>query len=137
MARRISMEPLPFPTHEKTLVIRPEYLNHVGTVFGGFLMQWADDMAYNAASLAFPGAAFVTRRFESFDFTSPMRSGDILKVFSQVARRGITSCTVNVWGGDARAGREVFRTAAVMVHVDSGGRKQPLDPRPGAEAGCS
>ncbi len=131
------MGPLLFPTHEKTLVIRPEYLNHVGTVFGGFLMQWADDMAYNAASLAFPGAAFVTRRFESFDFTSPMRNGDILKVYSQVARQGITSCTVNVWGVDARAGREVFRTAAVMVHVDAQGKKQPLDPGPGTEAGCA
>jgi acyl-CoA hydrolase len=123
------MEPLKtplFPSHEKTLVIRPEYLNHVGTVFGGFLMQWADDMAYNAASLAFPGAAFVTRRFESFDFTSPMRNGDILKVFSQVTHKGLTSCTVKVWGGDARQGREVFRTSAVMVNVDAAGKKQPL-----------
>src|SRR5687767_13395393 len=38
------------PTHEKTLLIRPEYLNHIQTVFGGYMMQWADDMAFNAAS---------------------------------------------------------------------------------------
>jgi acyl-CoA hydrolase len=123
------MEPLNtplFPSHEKTLVIRPEYLNHVGTVFGGSLMQWADDMAYNAASLAFPEASFVTRRFESFDFTSPMRNGDILKVFSQVIHKGFTSCMVKVWGVDARQGREVFRTSAVMVNVDAAGKKQPL-----------
>ena len=40
--------------HEKTLTIRPEFLNHAGTLFGGYMMQWADDMAYNAASLALP-----------------------------------------------------------------------------------
>ena len=40
--------------HEKTLLIRPEYLNHGGTLFGGYMMLWADEMAYNAASLTFP-----------------------------------------------------------------------------------
>ena len=47
--------------HEKTLLIRSEFLNHYGTLFGGYMMHWADDMAYNAASLAYPGASFVTK----------------------------------------------------------------------------
>ncbi len=29
-------------THEKTKLIRPEHLNHVGTLFGGYMMQWSD-----------------------------------------------------------------------------------------------
>lgn len=115
-----------YPVHEKTLVIRPEFLNHVGTVFGGYMMQWADDMAYNAASLAFPSAAFVTRRFESFDFTLPMRNGDILKVYSRVAGIGSTSCAVEVWGCNARNAEVVFRTKAVMVNVSASGVKQPI-----------
>src|SRR6266436_1965937 len=53
-------EPGTFPTHEKTLLIRTEFLSQRGTVFGGYMMQWADDMAANAASLTFPKAAFVT-----------------------------------------------------------------------------
>lgn len=68
--------------HESTLLIRPEFLNHGGTVFGGYMMQWADDMAYNAASLAYPHANFVTRLFGQFDFKSPARVGDIIKVIS-------------------------------------------------------
>ena len=40
-----------FAVHEKTPLIRPEHLNHRGTVFGGCMMKWADDMAFNAAPL--------------------------------------------------------------------------------------
>jgi ribose 5-phosphate isomerase B len=115
-----------FQTHENTLLIRPEHLNHVNTVFGGYMMQWADEMAFNAASLTFRESAFVTRRFESFDFTSPVRSGDIIKVFARVERRGETSCQVTVWCSNARTDTEVFRTVAVMVNVDASGKKQPI-----------
>ena len=114
------------PTHEKTLLIRPEFLNHIQTVFGGYMMQWADDMAFNAASLAFPRAAFVTRRFDCFDFTSPVRSGDIIKVYARVARLGTTSCEVDVWCVNARNRAEVFRTSAVMVNVNQSGKKEPI-----------
>lgn len=118
--------PADYSIHEKTLVIRPEFLNHIGTAFGGYLMLWADDMAYNAASLTFPDAAFVTRRFESFDFTAPVRNGDIIKIFAQVKKIGITSCQVTVWCENARDGREVFRTTAVMVNVGVDGQKRPI-----------
>ncbi len=117
---------MPTPaTHESTHLIRPEFLNHAGTLFGGYMMQWADDMAYNAASLAYPGADFVTRMFERFDFTRPVSAGDIVKVYSRVEEEGVTSCTVAVWGVDAREGREVFRTHAIMVNVKAG-RKTPI-----------
>jgi acyl-CoA hydrolase len=111
--------------HEKTLLIRPEYLNHSGTLFGGYLMQWADDMAYDAASLAFPEANFVTKLFGQFDFTAPVGSGDIIKIFSQVESAGTTSCKIQVWAINARTQAQVFRTFAVMVNVE-GGRKVPL-----------
>ena len=113
--------------HEKTQLIRPEFLNHGGTLYGGYMMQWADDMAYNAASLAFPNAIFVTKLFGQFDFTSPAGAGDIIKIYSQVDSVGTTSCKVQVWGVNARDGTEVFRTFAVMVNVKDG-RKTPLLP---------
>src|SRR5690349_5386908 len=112
--------------HEKTLLIRPEFLNHGGTLFGGYMMQWADDMAYNAASLAFPSAGFVTKLFGQFDFKSPVRGGDIIKIYSEVESRGATSCKILVWAVNARTGIEVFRTFAVMVNVRDG-RKVSLD----------
>ena len=115
--------------HESTLLIRPEFLNHGGTVFGGYMMQWADDMAYNAASLAYPHANFVTRLFGQFDFKSPARVGDIIKVISEVEGTGTTSCKIAVWAVNARDGVEIFRTFAVMVNVRDG-RKTPLQPSP-------
>ena len=115
--------------HESTLLIRPEFLNHGGTVFGGYMMQWADDMAYNAASLAYPHANFVTRLFGQFDFKSPARVGDIIKVISEVESTGTTSCKIAVWAVNARDAVEIFRTFAVMVNVRDG-RKTPLQPSP-------
>jgi acyl-CoA hydrolase len=111
--------------HEKTLLIRPEFLNHAGTLFGGYLMQWADEMAYNAASLTFPDGNFVTRLFGQFEFTAPVRQGDIIKIFSEVESIGTTSCQIRVWAINARTRAEVFRTFGVMVNVRDG-KKIPL-----------
>lgn len=112
------------------LLVRPEFLNHGGTLFGGYLMQWADDMAYIAASLAYPGGDFVTKLFGPFDFQSPARAGDILRILSQVESVGVTSCRVPVWALNAKTGQEIFRTFAVMVNVRDG-QKAKL-PKPGA-----
>jgi acyl-CoA hydrolase len=111
--------------HEKTLAIRPEFLNHAGTLFGGYMMQWADEMAYSAASLAFPEGDFVTKLFGQFDFTSAVRQGDIIKIYSQVESVGTTSCKVLVWAVNGKTNAEVFHTFAVMVNVING-QKAPL-----------
>lgn len=112
-----------YPLHEKTLLIRPEHLNQRGTLFGGYMMQWADDLAFTAASLTFPLANFVTRRVEAFDFSSPVQNGDIVKLRARVAKLGSTSCTVEVVCVNARTDTLVFSTTAIMVNLDSGGRK--------------
>jgi len=124
--RRLTLPPM---RHEKTLLIRPEFLNHGGTLFGGYMMQWADDMAYNAASLAFPSASFVTKLFGQFDFKSPVRGGDIIKIYSEVESCGTTSCRIALWAINARTEAEVFRTFAVMVNVRDG-KKVPLTEQP-------
>lgn len=110
----------PTSRHEKTLLIRAEFLNHYGTVFGGYMMQWADDMAYNAASLLFPDATFVTKLFGQFDFTSPVQEGDIIKIYSEVESAGRTSCRVKVWAENARTQANVFQTFAIMVNARNG-----------------
>lgn len=118
--------PSGFLTHEKTMLIRPEFLNHAGGLFGGYMMQWADDLAYNTASLSFPGGTFVTRRFDAFDFTARVGNGDIIKIFGRVERVGTTSCQVAVWCLNARSRVTVFSTTAVMVNIGSSGAKTPI-----------
>ena len=118
-----------YERHEKTLLIRPEFLNHAGAVFGGYMMKWADDMAFNAATITFPNASFVTKFFGQIDFIKPVQAGDIIKVCGQVTGRGNTSCKVQVWSYNALTGEKVFDTFAVMVNVQ-GGRKTPIAEQP-------
>jgi ribose 5-phosphate isomerase B len=115
-----------FPAHEKTVLIRPEYLNQRGTLFGGYMMQWADELAYSTASLTFPKASFVTRRVDAFDFTAPVQNGDIVKIHSRVERVGTSSCTVAVWCRNACTHTTVFSTTAIMVHIGLDGVKAPI-----------
>jgi acyl-CoA hydrolase len=115
-----------FPVAEKTMLIRPEFLNQRGTVFGGCMLAWADEMAFNAASLTFPKASFVTRRVDAFDFTSPVQNGDIVRIYSRVEKVGSTSCTVAVWCQNARTHATVFSTTAIMVHISPEGEKAPI-----------
>lgn len=114
------------PRHEKTILIRPEFMNHFGSLFGGTMMKWADDMAYDAAALQYPKAQFVTRLFGQFDFTNPVNLGQIIKVYSQVESRSTTSCKVLVWAENASTGESVFTTFAVMVNVQNN-RKAPIE----------
>ncbi len=109
-----------FPTHEKTILIRPEFLNSAGNLFGGFMMKWADELAFDAATLAFPGAHFVTKIFDRFDFISPVTNGDIIKIRAQVTRVGRTSCTVAVLASNARTEVAVVDSQAVMVNLVNG-----------------
>jgi acyl-CoA hydrolase len=111
--------------YRKVLLVRPEFLNHSGTLFGGYLMQWADEMAYIAASLKYPHSQFVTKLFGEFNFVAPVRMGEIITLFSEGNSEGTTSCTVKVWAVNETRNQEVFRTQAVMVNVIDG-KKQPI-----------
>lgn len=112
--------------HEKTILIRPEFMNSTGSLFGGNMMKWADDMAFNAATLQFPQCHFVTKLFGQFDFTSPVAQGDIIKIYSVVESRSTSSCKVLVWAENATTGADVFRTYAVMVNIRNN-TKAPID----------
>jgi acyl-CoA hydrolase len=97
-----------------------EFLNHAGNLFGGYMMKWADEMAFTAASLTYPDTNFVTKLFGQFDFKSPVVLGDIIKIYSEVEGHGSTSCKILIWAVNARNNIEVFRTFAVMVNFMNG-----------------
>jgi ribose 5-phosphate isomerase B len=118
--------PTPFPVSEKTVLIRPEFLNQRGTLFGGHLLAWADEMAFNVATITFPKAVFVTRRVETFDFTSPVLNGDIIRIYSRVEKVGTTSCTVAVWCQNIRTRGTVFNTSVIVVNISPDGIKAPI-----------
>jgi acyl-CoA hydrolase len=54
----------------KNFVVRPQNLNHAGTLFGGVMMAMADEMAFIAATLSYPSCTFVTKVFKEFNFVT-------------------------------------------------------------------
>jgi uncharacterized protein (TIGR00369 family) len=110
---------------ETTFIVRPEHLNHAGTLFGGYMMQFADECAYMAATLTFPNTQFVTKLFGQFDFLAAAQAGDIVTIKAEVVKKGTTSCEVQIRAINRSKGREVFSTSAVMVNVVRG-EKTPI-----------
>jgi len=91
-------------------LVRHRDLNHAGTLFGGTMMAWADELAYVAASLTYPGCDFVTKVFETFDFISGAAQGAIVRI----------DVRVEVSGTWAVTGQPIFSTHAVMVNARNG-----------------
>lgn len=112
---------------ETSIIVRPEHLNHSGTLFGGYMMQLADECAYMAATLMFPQTQFVTKLFGEFDFLAPVQAGEIVTIQAEVTKVGKTSCTIGIHASNRTQKSEVFSTSAVMVNVVNG-KKTPLPP---------
>jgi acyl-CoA hydrolase len=104
----------------KHFVVSPQDLNHAGTLFGGTIMAHADELAYIAATLTFPGCTFVTKVFCEFNFVSGAVNGDIIKTEAEVLSKGRSSVTVAVRAINAVTAREIFHTEAVLVNARSG-----------------
>jgi acyl-CoA hydrolase len=113
------------PIFSNYFLVRHQDLNHAGTLFGGKMMAWADELAFIAASLSFPGCTFVTKVFEKFDFIHGPGEGAIVRIDSHVISRGTSSVRVQVSGIWAVDGQPIFTTEAVMVNAH-GGHSVPI-----------
>jgi len=107
-------------TFSNHIMVRPQDMNHAGTLFGGTMMAWADELAYVAASLTYPGCTFVTKIFREFDFNSGAREGEIIRIDARVAGKGRSSVRVEVEGVNSVTGELIFSTCAVMVNAKNG-----------------
>lgn len=92
-------------------------LNHAGTLFGGVMMSLADEMAFVAATLTYPGCTFVTKVFSEFNFISGAREGEIIKIESEVLSIGTSSVRVTVRASNAVTGQQIFETEGVLVNA--------------------
>ncbi len=110
----------PHSQFTKTLLVRPQDLNHAGTLFGGTIMAWSDELAFIAATLTYPHCTFVTKVFHEFNFLAGAFEGDIITIAAQILKTGHTSVTVTVRGENSQTGQELFRTDTVMVNARNG-----------------
>jgi acyl-CoA hydrolase len=104
----------------KYFLVRPQDLNHAGTLFGGAMMSLADEMAFVAATLTYPGCTFVTKLFREFDFISGPVEGEIVQIEAEVVEKGRSSVRVRVWANNAVTKREIFQTEAILVNALGG-----------------
>ena len=107
-------------TYAQYLLVRPQDLNHAGTLFGGVMMARADEMAFVAASLSYPACKFVTKVFHEFDFLLGAKEGEIIKVEAEVLSKGTSSVRVAVRACNARTAEGIFQTEAILVNVRDG-----------------
>lgn len=108
-------------------IVLPADLNDYGSLFGGSLLKWVDEIAYIRVSLDFPGQHFVTIALDHVEFRHPIHQGQILRFVCQKMRVGNTSVTYNVKVYRARyeTDREevLFENNITFVCVDNTGNK--------------
>ncbi len=111
-------------------LVRPEHLNHHGSLFGGQLLKWVDEFAWMAASREFRGCKLVTIAMDRVEFKHPAPGGAILRFHVAPARLGDTSVTyaVEVFADNPGAETEqsIFSTRITFVRIDDKGKKLPL-----------
>ena len=111
-------------------IVLPADLNDYGSLFGGTLLKWVDEIAYIRVSLDFPGQHFVTIGLDDVEFRHPIREGQILCFECQKMRVGNTSVSYKVQVRGARYEREtediLFENNITFVCVDKEGNKAQI-----------
>lgn len=112
-------------------IVLPADLNDYGSLFGGTLLKWVDEIAYIRVSLDFPGQHFVTIGLDNVEFRHPIGEGQILRFRCSKTRVGRSSVTYNVKVVGARYNTEnetvLFENNITFVCVDAEGNKQVIE----------
>ena len=112
-------------------IVLPEHLNDYGSLFGGTLLKWIDEIAYIRVSLDFPGKHFVTVSLDNAEFKHRIQKGQILRFHCEQKRVGNTSVcySVKVYGARYPVDDErvLFENAITFVRVDQKGSKLAIN----------
>jgi acyl-CoA hydrolase len=115
-------------------IVLPADLNDYGSLFGGTLLKWVDEIAYIRVSLDFPGQHFVTIGLDHVEFRHPIRKGQILCFQCEKTKVGNTSVTYNVKVYRARYQTDsldtLFENNITFVCVDQQGNKAKIEKQP-------
>ncbi|WP_159953110.1 acyl-CoA thioesterase [Rhizobium sp. 18065] len=123
----------PIPTGELTLrtLAMPADANAAGDIFGGWVMAQMD-LACGIRAAERASGRVVTAAVQEMAFAMPVKIGDTLCVYTDIARVGRTSITlsVEVWAQRYLTPIMEKVTAAtfVMVALDSDGKPTPVPP---------
>ena len=109
--------------------VQPNHANNYGTVHGGNVMKWMDELGAMSA-MRFAGESCVTASIDQMNFHRPVPTGDTVVIEAFVFDEGRTSVNVHL-----RAAREHPRTGEqetttesqfVFVAIDGEGSPVPV-----------
>ena len=113
----------------------PQDVNHMGSIFGGWIMSCVDMAGSIPAAIRARGKV-VTRAVEAFEFKKPVLVGDIVSLYADVVSIGNSSLRVDVnvyaqrmINGDMETVK-VTEAIVIYVAIDDQGRPRALpDPK--------
>ncbi|MCY0963667.1 acyl-CoA thioesterase [Parathalassolituus penaei] len=107
----------------------PSDTNPAGDIFGGWVLAQMDIAAGICAGQRAQGRV-VTVAVDSMSFIRPVKVGDILGIYTEVAETGRTSMKIHVeaWVRRGRIGQREKVTEALFkfVSIDADGKPTPL-----------
>ncbi|MGX9136491.1 acyl-CoA thioesterase [Rummeliibacillus sp. JY-2-4R] len=125
------LDPIPMSQSRtiQTRLVLPPDTNHMDTIFGGKILAYIDEIAA-ITSMKHAKMQTVTASFDSVDFYSPVRKGEILRFEAIVSSTGRTSMELyivvhsrDIYTGVTKLTTESFVT---MVAVDENGAPQEV-----------
>lgn len=124
MSEAVGLPPGRIPTLR--VVPMPSDVNSAGDIFGGWIMSQVD-VAGAIPAVREARGRVATVAVNSFTFKQPVLVGDVVSFYSEVARVGRTSITVNVEVYAERGlAREVVKvTEATLTYVAVGEDRRP------------
>jgi acyl-CoA thioesterase YciA len=113
------------------VVPMPSDVNSTGDIFGGWIMSQVD-IAGAIPAVREANGRVATVAVNSFTFKQPVMVGDVVSFYSEVARVGRTSITVDVEVYAERGlAREVVKvTEATLTYVAVGADRRPRPVHP-------
>jgi len=104
-----------------------------GNLFGGNMMSFLDEAAAAYACQICDSAKMVTKKIEEVVFNSPVKVGNLIKIYASVDRFGTTSITINLEARkhNVHTGRQevVVSTKVKFVRIDEEGYPIPISER--------
>jgi acyl-CoA hydrolase len=113
----------------QTKLVLPPDTNHMGTIFGGTVLSYIDEIAAISA-MKHSGKVVVTASIDNVNFLSSAKVGDILILEGVVISTGRTSMEVyvKVECQNLETGNRTLNTTSIltMVAIDKGGKPAPV-----------
>jgi acyl-CoA thioesterase YciA len=101
-----------------------------GNVFGGFMMSWIDEAAAAFATEYCCTPNMVTLKVGEMHFKKPLKAGNHIRLYGEVAHLGNTSIKLNLearrfnlYSGEETA---VCTTSITFVRIDEDGQPTPI-----------